>query len=814
MDDDDIFEDDFLKDLNLPIEIQRAIAEIIPSDDPLDNPDFDLDEYINELFPNEQSLSNIDEVIKKDKLKIKRLDDEIRSIIHNQTESAENGKTSLEDAQKAIMHLFSQIKDIKSKAEKSEEMVKEITRDIKQLDVAKKNISHSITILNHLYFLLEGVEQLEELIQAGKSNQMGEMAGVLERVINVIDHFEPYNHIEHIAELAERVKKIKSELSVKIKKDFEDFFSNPFQKMVAQHGHDLCKCLDVLDQKLKNDLVKWFLKKELSEYTVLFEESQENSWLDKIDRRYSWIKKTLAEFEEKYNKIFPSTWDMSERLAVDFCEITKRELTNIMNKRKLEIDNKLLTFAIQRTTNFEQILTKNFLGRSVPKPANVQLDNEKNEWKPFMGMISQCFDAHFDIFVNYTDITLADLINRFIEDVKLNGFPKIVGEDSSNLHNSAADLFIFYKNCMSQCLQLFTNNTLLCKLTLTFQKYLREYANKVLSNSLPKLSSSSLSSYSSISGAATNLLQNFQIQNMLKESQGSTISNPLSSESKKLNETEICRICSILCTAEYCLDTTQQLEDKLREKVSVSSMYGLIIKLDPKQVELNSKKINLNNEKDIFSGVISNCIQLLVQDLENSCEPALTAMSKISWQTYSTVGDQSTYVTAVINHLKNFVPLVRDNLVNSRKYFTQFCSKFANNLMHKYLNNIFKCKLVSQAGIEQLLLDTHSLKTALMDMPTVNSSVSRKAPSTYSKIILKEMGRAEMILKSLMTPGEPAVAFVDNYLRLITDHDLETFRAVVEMKGYKKNDLNFYLEIFKSKINAANSALAVTPSIT
>ena len=76
------------------------------------------------------------------------------------------------------MHLFSQIKDIKSKAEKSEEMViilkkwiwilkypnfkvKEITRDIKQLDVAKKNISHSITTLNHLYILLEGVENLE-----------------------------------------------------------------------------------------------------------------------------------------------------------------------------------------------------------------------------------------------------------------------------------------------------------------------------------------------------------------------------------------------------------------------------------------------------------------------------------------------------------------------------------------------------------------------------------------------------------------------------------------------------------------------------
>ncbi len=73
-----------------------------------------------------------------------------------------------------------------------------------------------------------------------------------------------------------------------------------------------------------------------------------------------------------------------------------------MAKRKLEIDNKLLIFALQRTANFEQLLTKRFLGRSIPKPANKQ-DLADDDWKPFLGIISQCFDAHFDIFVNYTD---------------------------------------------------------------------------------------------------------------------------------------------------------------------------------------------------------------------------------------------------------------------------------------------------------------------------------------------------------------------------------------------------------------------------
>lgn len=76
------------------------------------------------------------------------------------------------------------------------------------------------------------------------------------------------------------------------------------------------------------------------------------------------------------------------------------------------------------------------------------------------------------------------------------------------------------------------------------------------------------------------------------------------------------------------------------------------------------------------------------------------------------------------------------------------------------------------------------------------------------------MSRAELILKSLMTPGEPVVAFVENYLRLNPDQDIETFKAVVEMKGYKKNDLNFYMEVYKSKVSAVAAAAAASALTT
>ena len=50
------------------------------------------------------------------------------------------------------------------------------------------------------------------------------------------------------------------------------------------------------------------------------------------------------------------------------------------------------------------------------------------------------------------------------------------------------------------------------------------------------------------------------------------------------------------------------------------------------QVDSNlSEQISLNAEQDIYHGVISTCLGLLVQELEASCDPALNTMIKIPW---------------------------------------------------------------------------------------------------------------------------------------------------------------------------------------
>lgn len=59
--------------------------QVVPSDDPLDVADFNPIDYINSLFPTEQSLSNIDQVIGNMETKVQNIDSEIRNVVRQQT---------------------------------------------------------------------------------------------------------------------------------------------------------------------------------------------------------------------------------------------------------------------------------------------------------------------------------------------------------------------------------------------------------------------------------------------------------------------------------------------------------------------------------------------------------------------------------------------------------------------------------------------------------------------------------------------------------------------------------------------------------
>lgn len=172
------------------------------------------------------------------------------------------------------------------------------------------------------------------------------------------------------------------------------------------------------------------LAQQLEEYVQLFHENQDIAWLDKIDKRYAWLKRHLLDFEDKFGVVFPLDWEVSERITVEFCRLTREQLTQIISKRSNEIDVRLLLFAINKTQAFEQLLSKRFTGVTLGAerrlstalkvlPENGVIDsNAPPTIGLFQDQIGSCFKAHLGIYIKSIDRNLSELIEKFVEMAK------------------------------------------------------------------------------------------------------------------------------------------------------------------------------------------------------------------------------------------------------------------------------------------------------------------------------------------------------------------------------------------------------------
>lgn len=172
---------------------------------------------------------------------------------------------------------------------------------------------------------------------------------------------------------------------------------------------------------------------QLQEYEQLFHESDDIAWIAKIDKRFAWLKRHLLDFENRLGKVFPVDWEVSERITIQFCLLSRDSLAALMQKRRTEIDVKLLLYAISKTQQFELLLAKRFNGMILAsmnitkgsRPAKIvpiddkpvtsaDTDTSQIGNSPFIGVIGVCFEPFLDIYIDSIDRNLAELVERFV----------------------------------------------------------------------------------------------------------------------------------------------------------------------------------------------------------------------------------------------------------------------------------------------------------------------------------------------------------------------------------------------------------------
>jgi len=305
---------------------------------------------------------------------------------------------------------------------------------------------------------------------------------------------------------------------------------------------------------------------------------------------------------------------------------------------------------------------------------------------------------------------------------------------------SSTELFHSYRVTFAQCAKLSTGGRLL-QLSKTFAKNLDAYSQQVLFHFLAERSGS----------------------------QGPSI-----------EDTAI-----ILNTAEYCYQTTNQLEERIKSRID----------------EEFKEKVDLQSQADAFMGICSASVRTLVRKVEIGSESAWREMRNVAWSKMETVGDQSPYITSLIQRTHDRSAEILSILpADKGQYARAFCDNLVDTTTSTFLNNLVACRPISETAAEQLLLDSYALKKALLDLPTSTSSDSKPLPTrAFFTRVNTAMSRLDPLLKTLQVRASPPEGLVQAYLIHIHDRSEPNFRKLLELKGIsRKADQAALIELFNA----------------
>ncbi|KAJ1340137.1 hypothetical protein BSLG_005224 [Batrachochytrium salamandrivorans] len=439
-----VFEDCNHDVLTFSTDIDRQIGSILERSNALDSGEFNCIEYINRVFPTEQSLASADKVLEKLRHQIKFLDNEIKSLTRYQTDASQQTKQELEEVKLAIIDLVARIKTIKSKAAESECMVLEITHDIKSLDQAKRNLTHTITIFKRLQMFVNALDQLKGV---ANRKQYRETAHLLQVTLMLMDKFKGYKNVKQVASLCDSVAQFQLDIKRIIFNEFDS----------------------------RTQLIDWYCETQLKDYRGIFRTNSEVC--SRSCRYFAPLRvaeaRALKTHDEQHSALFLAEWRVAECFTIKFCRDTCKYLSEVLAKSEKDntIDTVVMLQAINTTLEFEGKVDRRFTQRDYS-----DLVKSEHEFAPttskFYKIIASCFEPFLWHYIDLEDKALAEKFEVFKT--------QTLHTDEEAVLTSSTDLFLVYRQTLLNGARLSTRKPFL-DLSQMFGKWLNNYNSLLLS---------------------------------------------------------------------------------------------------------------------------------------------------------------------------------------------------------------------------------------------------------------------------------------------------------------------------------------------
>jgi len=493
--------------------------------------------------------------------------------------------------------------------------------------------------------------------------------------------------------------------------------------------------IEVLGGDYKKHIIERYLQLQLAEYRRIFRSTDEAGQLDNVPRRYAWFRRVLKHHDEEHAALFPASWEVTRLLVASFSEQTRVDLANVLGRAAPNVN--VLLDALQATLDFEAAFSRRFNMPFEDVTVNtISPSSSSAKWT-----ISSIFDSHFSVYVDAQDRAISDMLSQYRgarSRPSLEGTLLESGDAGPAVLPSSTELFYFYGQTLDQCSK-YTSGEPMVRLAKVFGKWLKIYCDDVLLSGLKK----------DVGGIA----------GIRRSVEGRT------------NLQEVKNACIVLNTAEYCLNTSLQLEERLKDKVKESLRDN----------------VSFQDEREGFTAVMAQCITNILRELESACDPAFAAILKTPWRDLDNVSGRSAYIVDLVGSIKEVAECVRTR-IDSKKYIRNFADKATGLVMARFTQAVVKSRPLKKIGAEQILLDVQAVKACLIDLPEPHPE---NTTTSYTKYVTKTTGQIETMLKVILAPDDPPEGFVQNYCLLIGDRSFTNFQKASHSPSFSILTIRF-----------------------
>ncbi|KAI1004588.1 hypothetical protein K3495_g3625 [Podosphaera aphanis] len=572
----------------------------------------------------------------------------------------------------------------------------------------------------------------EQLRGLAKTRQYKDCGGLVQAVLQLMKHFNSYRSIDQIATLSRNVADLQRELLEQVCEDFEISFAKGEITTKTSILAEACLVVDALGDHARARLVTWYVNTLLREYRQLFRGNDEAGSLDNIGRRYSWFKRILTMHEERHAEIFPREWRVNEILANTFCDETKDDLKGMVERSMRKSEGTKVDVDLLLDCLQQTMEFENRLEKKFASVSRSSIDT-LNSVEEKTQTFERSISKAFEPYLSlWVESRDRSLASMIPQYQDQALLPPDEEFSPQAVIGSSIELFHFYKTTLAQGAKLSTGVCLL-ELSKTFAKYLDEYAQQVLMFNLQTSGSPSL-------------------QNTIL----------------------------ILNTADYWHSNSQQLEENLKKRI------------DP---DLSSR-VDLSSQADVFMGVASAAVLVLVNRVGRACEASWREMRNMNWSKMESAGDQSSYVAEILQQVNSQTQEILP-LVAKQQYTRAFCDNLIEDLATAYVVSIVQCRPISEVGAEQILLDKYVLMKSLGNILSHSPHpISATTTANFAKRVQNTLSRLDPLLKTIQVRPSPPEGLVQAYLIHISDRSDANFRKILDLKGLPKSQQPSLVELF------------------